>query len=162
MWESLIVFAVSSAEASSQDCRSSYQPVIKQKANGGRKCPSTISAFWTLKEFYSSKTIPHPPSLCSCFVQYPLTSSQISFKLSSDAAKTSPTFYSTCCSFTVASLVLCNRHPAIHPADHFIWWRCWEANLLWNPRHTERKEEIFPVEAGGQATPGHRMEKSQA
>lgn len=128
MWASLIVFAESSAEVSSRDCRSSYQHVFKQKANGGRKCPSTFSAFWThILQFYSPKTISKPPS----------------FKLSSDVANTSPTFHSTCRSFTGASLVLCNRHPTIHPADHFIWWCYREANLLWNPRQTERKKRFF-------------------
>lgn len=105
------------------------------------------------------QTLPH---FAHVFVQYPSNSSQISFKLSSDAAKTSPTFHSTCRSFTGASLVLCNGHPAIHPADISSDAAAEKQNLLWNPRQTERKEEIFPVEAGGRETPGHRMEKSQA
>lgn len=97
MWASLIVFAVSSAEASSRDCRSSHRHVLKTNRKRRHKVPLDIFCILITQRVSQST---NPPNSSHVFVQYPLNSSQISVNLCADAANTSPTFPSTRRSFT--------------------------------------------------------------
>lgn len=162
MWASLIVFAASSAEASGRDCRSSYRRFF---SNENKRRQDVFSVLNTQILSQSKNSTSNPPSLRSCFVHFPLNSTQFSFKLPFDAAEHLPhvPFNVSLIHRGVTGVMQQTPHHSTKPDTQQAISSLGAAEkplCRGTPEKRKGKETFFPVEAGGRETPGHRVEKS--